>query len=73
MLMRFDPFRELAFRELERMSQAMTAQGTAASAATVPLDAYRDGDPRPSARQPEPSRGAEGVTSAQRCAVSTST
>jgi hypothetical protein len=28
MLMRFDPFRELAFRELDRMSQAVRAERT---------------------------------------------
>jgi HSP20 family protein len=44
MLMRFDPFRELAFRELDRMSQAMTGQGTALQQRTMPIDAYRDGD-----------------------------
>jgi HSP20 family protein len=44
MLMRFEPFRELAFRELDRMSQAMTGQGTALQQRSMPLDAYRDGD-----------------------------
>jgi HSP20 family protein len=40
MLMRFDPFRELAFRELDRMSQI----GGGLPQRTMPIDAYRDGD-----------------------------
>lgn len=40
MLMRFDPFRELAFRELDRMSQI----GGGLPQHTMPIDAYRDGD-----------------------------
>jgi HSP20 family protein len=44
MLMRFDPFRELAFRELDRMSQVMTGQGTGLQQRSMPIDAYRDGD-----------------------------
>jgi len=42
MLMRFDPYRELAFRELDRMSQ-MTEPGGVPQR-TMPIDAYRDGD-----------------------------
>jgi len=44
MLMRFDPFRELAFRELDRMTQAMNEQGGGLQQRTMPMDAYRDGD-----------------------------
>jgi HSP20 family protein len=44
MLMRFDPFRELAFRELDRMNQAMNEQGGGLRQRTMPMDAYRDGD-----------------------------
>jgi HSP20 family protein len=44
MLMRFDPFRELAYRELDRMSQSFTDQGGALQQRTMPMDAYRDGD-----------------------------
>ena len=44
MLMRFDPFRELAFRELDRMNQAMNEQGSGLQQRTMPMDAYRDGD-----------------------------
>jgi HSP20 family protein len=44
MLMRFDPFRELAFRELDRMNQAMNEQGGGLQQRTMPMDAYRDGD-----------------------------
>jgi HSP20 family protein len=42
MLMRYDPFRELAFRELDRMSQLEKQGGT--QQRTMPIDAYRDGD-----------------------------
>jgi HSP20 family protein len=44
MLMRFDPFRELAFRELDRMSQMFGEQGGALQQRTMPIDAFRDGD-----------------------------
>ena len=44
MLMRFDPFRELALRELDRMNQAMNEQGGGLRQRTMPMDAYRDGD-----------------------------
>jgi HSP20 family protein len=43
MLMRFDPFREFAFRELDRMTQTMNEQG-GPQQRTMPIDAYRDGD-----------------------------
>jgi HSP20 family protein len=43
MLMRFDPFREFAFRELERMPQTMNDRG-GPQQRTMPIDAYRDGD-----------------------------
>lgn len=45
MLMRFDPFREVAFRELDRMTQALSnTGGTGIQQRTMPIDAYRDGD-----------------------------
>jgi HSP20 family protein len=45
MLMRFDPFREVAFRELDRMTQALSGTGgTGIQQRTMPIDAYRDGD-----------------------------
>jgi HSP20 family protein len=45
MLMRFDPFREVAFRELDRMAQALSNAGsTGVQQRTMPIDAYRDGD-----------------------------
>ncbi|TDU91199.1 HSP20 family protein [Kribbella voronezhensis] len=45
MLMRFDPFREVAFRELDRMTQALSnTGGTGMQQRTMPIDAYRDGD-----------------------------
>jgi HSP20 family protein len=43
MLMRFDPFREIAYRELDRMSQGLSNQG-GAQQRSMPIDAYRDGD-----------------------------
>jgi HSP20 family protein len=43
MLMRFDPFREFAFRELDRMTQTLNEQG-GPQQRTMPIDAYRDGD-----------------------------
>ena len=44
MLMRFDPFRELAFREIDRMNQLYNEQGKALQQRTMPIDAYREGD-----------------------------
>ncbi|MGH3462673.1 MAG: Hsp20/alpha crystallin family protein [Kribbellaceae bacterium] len=44
MLMRFDPFRELAFREIDRMNQMYNEQGGALQQRTMPIDAYREGD-----------------------------
>lgn len=44
MLMRFEPFRELTLRELDRMSQAFNDQGQALPQRSMPLDAYREGD-----------------------------